>query len=482
MLKRDAVQVAGEARPVATDAKSLDETMRTTPDQLLDDEFVKRQLSSLAKDDKPEAMEQLLSRLADARSSNEIRALVDAADEAGQSLLMISAYQGLRRIVDLLLDLGADPNVVDPDGKTALDFAADSGNFAIAQQLVDGGADASRATVLKEILSDERAYAGENVKAAVERAIPSSKINPAALTALSRAAFEGDMDTVQKLLGDADAGPSQCDVEQGSEVGHSPFLVASVKGHFQIMDLLLSRGANINATSKHGWTPLMLATKREDEACVSFLLSRGADANHVSPDRWTALAEATSRRSTRITALLLGAGADPAVHAQSDWTPLMYAAYRGDIDTVDLLLDAGASFDDISTRDETVMLLAAASGSSTVVRRLLDAGCSPEPVWSRGETALTPSAVAEDFPVATRSQQRIERAYKVGWTPLMVACQIGSLEIVTMLLDAGANPEPKSPMLKTALEIAKENGRTEVVAYLEERLGADGLKGEARLQ
>ncbi|KFA76054.1 hypothetical protein S40288_00308 [Stachybotrys chartarum IBT 40288] len=71
----------------------------------------------------------------------------------------------------------------------------------------------------------------------------------------------------------------------------------------------------------------------------------------------------------------------------------------------------------------------------------------------------------------TLAQTRIERAYKVGWTPLMVACQVDSLEIVTMLLDAGANPAPKSPMLKTALGIAKGNGRTEIVEYPTRRLG-----------
>lgn len=52
----------------------------------------------------------------------------------------------------------------------------------------------------------------------------------------------------------------------------------------------------------------------------------------------------------------------------------------------------------------------------------------------------------------------------------MVACQFGSLEIVEMLLDAGANPEPKSPLFKTALDIAKEEGWLEIVNYLTPKL------------
>ncbi|RMZ79301.1 hypothetical protein DV737_g3445, partial [Chaetothyriales sp. CBS 132003] len=395
----------------------------------------------------------------------------------GETPLMIAASQGFDSVVDLLLDLGADPNIAAPGEQTALDMATDAGYFTTAQKLVNGGADASKSHVFKKIFSNEREYAGEMTKRST-RLVPSSQINPATLTPLGRAAFYGDIDMTRKLLGSDSTGPSQCDIEEGAELGCSPFSLASIEGHFEIMDLLLARGANINATSKHGWTPLMLATKRKDEECVSYLISKGADVNHLSPDRWTALAESTSRGFTRIMARLLDAGADPEIRAQSDWTPLMHAAYRADIEAVDLLLGVGASFEEISARDETVMLLAAAQGSAEVVRRLLDAGCTPESMWSKapdvragGEKEGEQNPLESGQSSSVKAQQRIERVYKVGWTPLMVACQIGSLEVVAMLLDAGANPAPKSPMFKTALEIAKENGRTEVAEYLMQRLG-----------
>jgi len=479
-------------------------------------------LYDLARNDEAELMEQLRSQSTGARSALEVRNTVNATDEARRTLLMVSASNGMSRAVDLLLDLGADPDIVDADGWTTLDFAADAGYFTVVQQLVDSGADTSRSSVLKKILTDEREHAGENTKAAAAAAgratttTSPSEINTATLAPLGRAAFTGDLGAVRALLGgddndddDAAAAPSQCDVEDGAEVGHSPFLLASLGDHFAVMDLLLSRGANINTTSRHGWTPLMAAAKRAAEPCVAFLLARGADANHQSPDRWTALAEAVRQRATRVVALLLDVGADPEVHAQADWTPLMHAAYRGDLETVRLLLAAGASFDGVSAHDETVMLLAAASGSPVVVRHLLRAGCAPEPIWARAKAAppppaavavgarsegaeedhyppsSSPSGAAERCPpltapaaapavapaATTGSQQRIERVHEVGWTPLMVACQVGSLGIVTLLLDAGANPEPRSPMLKTALEIARENGRAEIVEYLERQRG-----------
>lgn len=161
--------------------------------------------------------------------------------------------------------------------------------------------------------------------------------------------------------------------------------------------------------------------------------------------------------------MLLAAGADPELRSQHDWTPMMHAAYRGDVESADLLLQSGASFEDISSRDETVLLLASAAGSEAIVRRLLELGCAPESEWSKRPVV---NAEPSGGSSGSTQQQRIERVYTVGWTPLMVACQVGSLEIVKMLLDAGANPEPKSPLFKTALDIAKEQGWPEIVNYL----------------
>jgi ankyrin repeat protein len=219
------------------------------------------------------------------------------------------------------------------------------------------------AQVFKKVISNEREYAGENLGIVVNEPTGSEpsatgRIKADALGPLGRAAFDGDAESAARFLGDG-SGPSQCDIEEGAGNGSSPFLLASMRNHFNVMDLLLDRGANINTTSKHGWTPLMLASKRVDVSAVKYLIEHGADVNHLSPDRWTALAEATNNGSKIIMKMLLEAGADPEIRAQSDWAPLMHAAYRGDLEAVNLLLEAGASVEEISARDETVMLLLA---------------------------------------------------------------------------------------------------------------------------
>ena len=456
-------------RPFEPGAENFDIPGRVQPVLLSDDNFISRHLAILARNDLSQPLETFLAQLKASRNAERMRALVNIKSMTGESLLMISASQGQAGAVELLLSFGADPNALGPDNQTALDYATDAGYFTMVQQLVSGGGDPSKSDVFKRVFSNEREYAGELTKA-VEHSVQSlSGINATQLGAPGRAALEGDIGSARKLLGGYNAGPSSCDVEDGAEAGYTAFLLASMGNHLQFMELLLEHGANINATSKRGWTALILAARKNDEESIHFLLSHSAEVNHVSPDRWTALAEATTRGHINIMDMLLKAGADPELRSQHDRTPLMHAAYQGDIAAADLLLDAGASFDGISNRDETVMLLAAVEGSEAIVKKLLDAGCPPESEWSKkgqgaegdvgGATDVEAGSIAEVHETSSKQQQQcIERVYKVGWTPLMVACQIGSLKIVRMLLYAGANPEPKSPMFKRLWKSQRRTG------------------------
>ena len=377
---------------------------------------------------------------------------MSGASELGKKLLLRSTYQGSSEITRYLLEVGASLEPWDTHSSTVLDVAIDAGFYQTACVLMDHGASRhmfkNHSSTLK---GAESHIAADDTAEALDIECYRSELGW-----LSAAVKSGDVTTLQQTLQES-SGPGNIDLEEGSDQGLTPLLLASGMDQYEIMTLLISQGANVNATNRLGWTPLMLAAKREIAATVQFLLANGADANHHSPDRWTALAEAASRSNKHIMRLLLDAGADPEAVSQHDWTPLMHVAYQGDVAAVNMLLDAGASVRHGSQRDETPLLLAAASGSAIVVRRLLDAGCAPDPDWSR------PLLAAQEQP----PPMPIERIYQLGWTPLMLACQVGSLSIVCMLLDAGANTEPRSPMFKNALEIARENGRVDIVSFLE---------------
>jgi len=90
------------------------------------------------------------------------------------------------------------------------------------------------------------------------------------------------------------------------------FLHAFYENNFDLMEILLSGGADINETYSSGRTPLMLAAKRSDIYRVRFLLNAKADVN-VCPNvkcRRTAVSFACSKDDSDIMNLLIAAGAD----------------------------------------------------------------------------------------------------------------------------------------------------------------------------
>jgi ankyrin repeat protein len=55
--------------------------------------------------------------------------------------------------------------------------------------------------------------------------------------------------------------------------------IAHGTGHIDVMEMLLERGANINAIDDSGMTPLMFAALHNKPDCLALLISKGADAN-----------------------------------------------------------------------------------------------------------------------------------------------------------------------------------------------------------
>ena len=62
---------------------------------------------------------------------------VNNADSSGKTALMVAAHSSTPEMVQLLLDKGADKDYIDPDGKTAYDYAIECENYEIAEMLSD---------------------------------------------------------------------------------------------------------------------------------------------------------------------------------------------------------------------------------------------------------------------------------------------------------------------------------------------------------
>jgi ankyrin repeat protein len=210
------------------------------------------------------------------------RVLVDAgADVNAKSAdnrtpLMIAATKpGNVATVKLLLDRGANVNpTAHPGGESSpLTQAATAGDAAMMQLLVDRGADirASAAQALSMSILNRCAKCVSLVTAA--------DIDKGAYTqVLFETVYLADAATVAMLL---DHGAN---INAVDPTGRTPLMYAVVSDlmRVDVVDLLITRGADVNALDKHvqaddeGWTVLDIARTHGDTPIVAALIKAGA--------------------------------------------------------------------------------------------------------------------------------------------------------------------------------------------------------------
>ena len=143
-----------------------------------------------------------------------------------------------------------------------------------------------------------------------------------------------------------------------AEIG-ALLIEAAIKGQTQIADLLIAKGANVNARDKSGATPLHQAALKGNLGFAALLLQHGADVNARDGDGATPLHNAALSGHREVAELLLDKGADrEARDTESGGTPLYHAAAWGRTAVVELLIARGA---DVNAGNKTgVTPLAAA--------------------------------------------------------------------------------------------------------------------------
>ncbi len=119
---------------------------------------------------------------------------------------------------------------------------------------------------------------------------------------LHDAARDGDIDQVQLLLSKG------ANVNEKNRMGWTPLHTAIQNRRQALIEPLIAKGADINATNNRGQTPLMAAIYIGQKDAVELLIAKGADVN-VMAGGDNALSLAKKRRNTEIVDLLVKHGA-----------------------------------------------------------------------------------------------------------------------------------------------------------------------------
>ena len=128
---------------------------------------------------------------------------------------------------------------------------------------------------------------------------------------------------------------------------NTALLRASENGHTEIVEMLLEKGANVNAVQTNGITALMRASEKGHTETVERLLEKGAKVNAVQTNGMTALIWASRYGNLKTVEMLLNYGAK--VNAESNYgqTALHTASQNGHTDIVIYLLQNGADVNPI---------------------------------------------------------------------------------------------------------------------------------------
>lgn len=311
-------------------------------------------------------------------------AAVDAVNRYGMTALHLAARGADARAVTALLSAGADPAIAMAEGETALMAAAKSGNPEVVAALLTGG---------------QTAASGEYGSGTVvlNAADPNRKESWYGQTALMLASAGNHSETMRLLIdagADIDAESSRIDAPQiEPDRRQGGFVYARIpegrltalhfaarEGHLEAAQTLIDAGANLDAMDNYETTPVIMAVLNGHLGVAAALLEAGADTNLQDRYGRTPLFAATDLNTIDV-------NPRPAPPITGNYRP---------VDIVRLALEHGAEVD-LAISDEglpqwvaqggshnpmlydgaTAFFRAAMSGDIEIMNILLEAGADP---------------------------------------------------------------------------------------------------------
>jgi hypothetical protein len=149
---------------------------------------------------------------------------------------------------------------------------------------------------------------------------------------------------------------------------------AAFMGRVELVEMLLARGADVNAKARDGATPLHLAAKKDKVAAAKLLFAKGGTINAKDAEGNSPAHLAVDASAIDMVKALTGMGAYLNVRNNSGWTPLHLAANRGKVEMVDLVLQLGADINAKADNGWTPLTVAMTAGHPSVVELLRQRG------------------------------------------------------------------------------------------------------------
>ncbi|WP_429393945.1 ankyrin repeat domain-containing protein [Robbsia andropogonis] len=173
--------------------------------------------------------------------------------------------------------------------------------------------------------------------------------------------------------------------------------------------------------------------------------------------------------------ILAGCGVNAQMASAASPDAVIKAVKFDDASAVQRALQSGFNPNTTDAQGMPLLVLAAREKSDKVTEALLaDSRTDVEKTDSAGENAMMLAAIVKDASIVRMLIAKGAKVDKPGWTPLHYAASTGDDTIVTILLDAHANVDARSPNDTTPLMMAARGGYASTIQLLIKR-GANPL-------
>lgn len=217
-------------------------------------------------------------------------ALTTNQNNCHESVLHCAVRANAIACVRLFTAEGADVGQVEYSGMSPIHLAADLGHHQCLKIMLEvKGSNPNAKTKEKQLTAMHLAAEGgyfECIETLIEKHADSNLVNHRGQTPLHLAARAQALDCVEILLRKGNCGPNVPDVDKRTAL-HAA--VGKAARSYDIIEILISWGADVNAKDQYGYTPLHIAALNELSQCVEVLIFHGADVTAKSKFGMTAL-------------------------------------------------------------------------------------------------------------------------------------------------------------------------------------------------
>lgn len=263
------------------------------------------------------------------------------------------------------------------------------------------------------------------------------------LSPLHLAILASQMEVIELLI---DLG---ADLHSSNPALFSPLAFACDLGNYEVADLLLRKGANVNEVDGicH-YSPLHCALRARDNTLelVGLLITHGADINATDSAGESVLLKSVYQCPIDVITCLVKSGADLASKDRSGRTALILAAAGGDTDTTKLLAQHGCNVDCTDYEMHTALYYALQRGHTETARILLEAdahlGIEGDKDFDPLETACCEgNTELMNIMIEFHSERLVDIFLKEEWqgrwlpSPVELAAMNGHEDVVQLLLD-----------------------------------------------